>query len=383
MKSISRNWTIWTLTWILSVSLFGENISEKTSSVGTNSAKRAVLPIATRPWEKDMPKVAKKPKEKKAPPPSPQTVLVNVNGKDITYGQLTAYTDFMAFLLKNRKPKISSEDLARFKKKNLVRFSETLFQRAVIGTCLAASNLTVTAAAREYKEHEFVRNFARKGQAWPELRKAISDAGYEREFKDSLDFDVKFKVFVDAVYSNAYYASAEDLAKTKLRLAAYNKRAIATNEFFRAHAEEVLKEVRKKGADFSMLAEKYSQDAERDPGGSLGDCDENDFLGEKHIWQAVSNLKPGEVTDVLESEDGYVIVKLEKRNTAEQSQTGMPSLTLSRIFFRRAYLYPDESDEDLMKDIIREKREALMGRLFKVFRKESRVLYPNGHIKAS
>ena len=135
--------------------------------------------------------------------------------------------------------------------------------------------------------------------------------------------------------------------------------------------------------DFGTLADKYSQDTEKKKGGSLGDCDESDFADEKHIWRTLSGLPAGAVSDLLETEDGYSIFKVLRRNTAEQSETGDASVTLARIFFRRAYLIPDQPDDELRGELEQEKRRKLMAEVYRRFRAQSEVSYPNGPVRAN
>ena len=313
--------------------------------------------------------------------PSGDQVLVRVNGVDITRRQLDRHVDMMVALLKNRRKNTPPELVVRFKKKNLRALSNELFQRTVIKTCLANSNVTVTADAKKAVERECLRNFGRKKQTLDELRAIISKAGFGKEFEEGMSFDVRFRSFITTVHSNVYYVSQERLDKVRAGMLAYNQRADATNRLTLARAEGVLKRIRA-GEDFKKLADAFSEDAEKKPGGDLGDCDESDFPEEKHIWRKLWSMKAGEVTDVLEMEEGYVIFKVVRRNTVEQSQTGGESLTLARIFFRQAYRYPSQSDDELRVDVEREVHEKLYADIYRAFRAQSQVIYPNGHVKA-
>ena len=89
------------------------------------------------------------------------------------------------------------------------------------------------------------------------------------------------------------------------------------------------------------------------------------------------------MSDLLETEDGYSIFKVLRRNTAEQSETGDASVTLARIFFRRAYLIPDQPDDELRGELEQEKRRKLMAEVYRRFRAQSGVSYPNGPVRAN
>ena len=114
----------------------------------------------------------------------------------------------------------------------------------------------------------------------------------------------------------------------------------------------------------------------------MGDCDESDFSDDKHVWRAISELPAGSVSDVLDTDDGYAIFKVVRRNTVEESETGDASLTRARIFFRRAYVFPPQADADLRDDVEQELRAKLLTDVYKAFREQSRIVYPNGPVKA-
>lgn len=314
---------------------------------------------------------------------SPTNILVRVNGTDITYGQLERHIDMMVALLQNkRKRPLPPDMVAKFKKKNRKPLSDELYQRAVFSTCLAKSNVTVTAQAKAQVERECQRNFGKRKQTLADLKAHMAKAGFGKEFSANLDFDIRLRSFLTTVYSNKYFVSQADLAKARANIAAYNKKAAATNAIAFAYASGILKRA-KGGEDFGTLADKYSQDTEKKKGGSLGDCDESDFADEKHIWRTLSGLPAGAVSDLLETEDGYSIFKVLRRNTAEQSETGDASVTLARIFFRRAYLIPDQPDDELRGELEQEKRRKLMAEVYRRFRAQSEVSYPNGPVRAN
>jgi len=81
-----------------------------------------------------------------------------------------------------------------------------------------------------------------------------------------------------------------------------------------ATATTVLVEARN-GKNFAELAKKYSDDASAKDGGDLGTFKKGEMLPE--FDNVLSKLKPGEVSDVFDTQSGLHIVRLEGRSQGE------------------------------------------------------------------
>ncbi len=87
-------------------------------------------------------------------------------------------------------------------------------------------------------------------------------------------------------------------------------------EAARKKAEEVLAEVKKPGADFAELAKKYSDCPSKSRGGDLSFFPRHNAMVEPFAAAAFA-LKPGEISDVVETVYGYHIIKTTETRPAK------------------------------------------------------------------
>ena len=112
-------------------------------------------------------------------------------------------------------------------------------------------------------------------------------ADYYDKHRDDFVLRERRHVFVIGIYASSF---GGDKGAAKLR------------------ANEVLARL-KRGEDFATLAKKHSDGAFADKGGDYGWIEKGAMVGP--LDAVASKLKPGEVSDLVETKDGYLIVRVD------------------------------------------------------------------------
>ncbi len=116
---------------------------------------------------------------------------------------------------------------------------------------------------------------------------------YYQEHKD--DFIRPEQVLLSEIFLSTEGKSAEEVAEVEKK------------------ANELLEQVRQ-GADFAELAKRHSNGATAQRGGELGSFERSQLS--KEIADLVFNLRRGQVTDVIRTQGGFLILRVDERFAA-------------------------------------------------------------------
>jgi peptidyl-prolyl cis-trans isomerase C len=183
-----------------------------------------------------------------------------------------------------------------------------------------------------------------------------------------LQKEVISKIQVTEKEAKAYYDKNPDLFKTPEQVKARHiliqvSKDASDEEKKKAKekADELLKKV-KAGEDFTKLAAEYSDDpGTKSKGGELGLFSKGSMV--PAFEQAAFSLKPGEVSDLVETEFGFHVIKVDEKKEAVSE--------------------PFESiKERVTKQVLREKQEAKVTEFVEQALKKAKVSINPGALNA-
>ena len=175
---------------------------------------------------------------------------------------------------------------------------------------------------------DFRVQLEREGMAYPAFREDIRREIIMQRLRER---EVDNKVLVSESEVDNYLAAEnntavkhEDLNLAQILVRVPENASPEQVAARRQRAEEVLRQL-KTGADFAKTAATYSDSSDALNGGDLG-WRAQDRLPQLFL-DAVANLKPGEVSGIVKSGNGFHIIKLvDRRNASVADKAGAPAV---------------------------------------------------------
>ena len=270
---------------------------------------------------------------------------------------------------------MTAEKVREAVEKNKSKLIDSYIFLEMVNGLTNSDEIVITPRQKSMLEARYVRNFA-KGpkKTFSDLINSVKSKGVENAFRSRFDADLKYEAYFHGNYSNEYAVTEQDIDKQFEYVKHYNEIVARTNACTEAIAGKIISEARS-GADFSQLAKKWSFDSDKEEGGDLGDCTSDDFKSEKpEYWNTVSRLKPGEVTNLLKTEEGYEIVK----NIGTNCYTVADGIHLARIFLRRGMVLPDLTREEMREELESARMERTRKKAQLAIRKQNSLKFPYG-----
>jgi len=274
--------------------------------------------------------------------------MATVNGKEISRAELEKYYKSTVGETP-QEPSAEQADIVRLQILRQLIDDEIVQQRAA-KLNLAASDEDVNAKLTEWKapytQEEFDQQLKQRGRTLDDLKRDIRRALTRTKL---LNKEIESKINItDAEIANYYNSNKSEfnLIEPRYRLAqivvsgtppvqgASNPPRRAPNE---AEARKEIQTIHNRlesGDDFGALASQFSENPNSAPnGGDMGTWTETQLRSDPEVYNAVSKLKPGQITDSLPMYDnsgpnrkiiGFGIYKLLSREAAGQREINDP-----------------------------------------------------------
>jgi peptidyl-prolyl cis-trans isomerase C len=248
---------------------------------------------------------------------APEDNVAVVNGSVITRADFDGEMTRVQQRLLRMGKSLSDSQLSDIKKRVL----EDLINRELLYQESQKQGITVDEAAIDEQVKKLKGRFSSATEFKSALSKAnLSEAALRSQFKRGMAIqqliDKQFvqKITVSDEESRAYYDGKPDLFKQPEQVRASHiliKVDPEADESRKAEARKKLEMIQKrlqKGEDFAALAKEFSEGPSRGKGGDLGYFRRGQMV--KAFEEAAFTLRPGEVSDIVETKFGYHLIKV-------------------------------------------------------------------------
>jgi peptidyl-prolyl cis-trans isomerase C len=297
---------------------------------------------------------------------NPNVVAVTVNGTKITEGQITKILNMKMEQLAGRIPPNMKDQYSQQMRKRII---EQLVVEELLAQKEREKNIATSPAELE---KEINKQLAQQNLTIDEFKSLLKAYGttyseYEQNMLKKLMFeklmegqfagkiipptDEQIKAYYD---ENAQMFSEPEKIHARHILIMPDKDSNDPNQAksqAKAKAQDLLKKL-KAGADFNDLAIKNSQCPSAKNGGDLGEAPKGSFVPE--FEKAAYALKPDQISDVVETQFGFHIIKLVKHFDANTTSFEQAKVQIVKTL-------TDKQKEDIVLSYIQQiKKEAKM-----------------------
>ncbi|MBF0099989.1 MAG: SurA N-terminal domain-containing protein [Desulfobacterales bacterium] len=247
-----------------------------------------------------------------------ERIVAVVNDDIITLLELN--TAILPYEQRIREQKLSDEKYSELLFKTREEVLNSLIDQLLTDQEIKRLNITVTdSEIDEHIERIKERNMftdetlkeviSRQGMTYNEFRNNMRDQILRPKL---LNYEVKSKIVVTSDEVKAYYDAhkAEFTGKLKYHL---QNITLFVDELGRQHdvykRMEHIKGMLKQGEDFAEIAKRFSESNNAKDGGDLGWFNAGQLS--KELQKALEGLKQGDYTDIVNTDQGYQIVRIE------------------------------------------------------------------------
>jgi peptidyl-prolyl cis-trans isomerase C len=257
---------------------------------------------------------------KPVPTPLPD-VVARVNGEAISKDDLDRAVKELEANAGNSVPADQRDRVFRGVLDQLIGYRLLIQETKTRNTAVADTELDarITEIQKQFPSEEAFRQvLEQRDLTLQQLRDDVRD---DLRVSKLLQAEIDPKISVNAEQVAAFYQQnssqfqqGERVRASHILIGVPRNADAATKEQARAKAAEILKDV-KAGKDFAALATENSQDpGSARNGGDLGYFEHGQMVGP--FDQAAFALKPGEVSELVETDFGFHIIKVSEKETS-------------------------------------------------------------------
>lgn len=311
-------------------------------------------------------------KETLVVPTDPDVVVMTVNGEPIKNAAIMEEVNKRVEAMQSRMPE--GRQVSESQKQNLrMSVEEALAQKTVLAQELAKKNITVSdddvmaemakiAEANGQTLDEVKAEIVQYGMTFDDLKSQVRPQVEMKALADSCLEDPEMQAEAKKFYDEnpAYFEVPEQVRASHVLIKVEPAATEEEKAAAKAKAEEVLAKA-KAGDDFAALAKEYSDDpGSKDNGGEY-------TFGRGRMVKPFEDtafaLEPGQVSDLVETQFGYHIIKLSEKTEAsktpfEEAQEKITSYLLQQQMRENAKIEYSEA-EQAFRDAIKQQQQMM------------------------
>ena len=218
-----------------------------------------------------------------------------------------------------------------------------------------------------------ISNMAARAKMDPaEFRKGYG----ENQLLRDAELTVYSEMFVTNL-PNYVEFSWETVTNFQQQLLADNAAITETNRLTGVRLGKLRERVLGGQESFEDVAEKYSQCPykENGTGGYCGVYDKDDFPAQ--TWERICTLREGDISGLIEDDDGYYFVKVLKREEKSEKVSEL-RLTLARVFLNKEPFFQILPIREFKADLEKQQKVQAMSEEIGRLRKAATIVYPHG-----
>lgn len=278
---------------------------------------QAVSPAADASTAADAPLAAKPPEPPKPVPATIPTVVARVNGEDVAKADFDRLLKQMETQAGQAVPAARRDEIYRAVVDQLVTYTALVQETRARGVEVSEAEAKEVSDARlgELRkqmpdEAAFKKALAERNMTVERLRADIrKDLAINKMLEAALSGAA---AVTDADVKDFYDKNPDEFTGVRASHILIKTEGLddASKKTARATIDDVLKQA-KAGGDFGELAKKHSSDGSAQQGGDLGFFTKGRMVPE--FSNAAFKLQPGQISDVVETQFGYHIIKVTER----------------------------------------------------------------------